>query len=254
MWLRAAGYWGYQYKRTWRSSVVTSFLIPVLYLAAMGVALGSLIDKHSHGVDGVTYVAFLAPGPAGRHVHADRHQRRHVPGHGGDQVDAHLPRPAGRRRSSVYDVLLGHLAWIAARLAIVVSIYLAVMAAFGVVYSPWAHPRPARRRADRHGVRRARQRLRRHPGQGLLVLDAVPLRHHPDVPVLGHLLPDLAAAGVAPGRGLRARRSTTASRCAATSRSARWAGPTSGTRPTSARCVAVGYAAGRRTFAERLVV
>ena len=39
---------------------------------------------------------------------------------------------------SVYDVLLGHLAWIAARLAIVVTIYLAVMAAFGVVYSPWA--------------------------------------------------------------------------------------------------------------------
>ena len=38
----------------------------------------------------------------------------------------------------VYDVLLGHLAWIAARLAIVVSIYLAVMAAFGVIYSPWA--------------------------------------------------------------------------------------------------------------------
>ena len=62
MWLRAARYWGYQYKRTWRSSVATSFLIPVLYLAAMGVALGSLIDKHSHGVDGVSYVAFLAPG------------------------------------------------------------------------------------------------------------------------------------------------------------------------------------------------
>ena len=38
MWLRAARYWGFQYKRTWRSSVVTSFLIPVLYLAAMGVA------------------------------------------------------------------------------------------------------------------------------------------------------------------------------------------------------------------------
>jgi lipooligosaccharide transport system permease protein len=39
---------------------------------------------------------------------------------------------------SVNDVLLGHLAWIAARLAIVVTIYLSVMAAFGVVYSPWA--------------------------------------------------------------------------------------------------------------------
>ena len=39
---------------------------------------------------------------------------------------------------SVYDVLLGHLAWIAARLAIVSTIYLSVMAIFGVVYSPWA--------------------------------------------------------------------------------------------------------------------
>ena len=60
-WLRAAGYWAYQYRRTWRSSVATSFLIPVLYLAAMGIALGSLIDKHSHGVDGVTYVAYRKP-------------------------------------------------------------------------------------------------------------------------------------------------------------------------------------------------
>ena len=38
----------------------------------------------------------------------------------------------------VGDVWLGHLAWIAVRLAIVVTIYLGVMAAFGVVYSPWA--------------------------------------------------------------------------------------------------------------------
>ena len=57
MWLRAAGYWGYQYKRTWKSSIATSFLIPILYLAAMGIALGSLIDKHSHGVGGVSYLA-----------------------------------------------------------------------------------------------------------------------------------------------------------------------------------------------------
>src|ERR1700728_1304219 len=62
MWLRASLYFGYQYKRTWRSSIVTSFLIPILYLTAMGVALGSLIDKHSHGVAGVSYVAYLAPG------------------------------------------------------------------------------------------------------------------------------------------------------------------------------------------------
>ena len=95
MWLRAALYWGYQYKRTWRSSVVTSFLIPVLYLTSLGVALGSLVDKHSHGVAGVSYVSFLAPGPACGDLHADRHQRHDVAGHGGHQVDAHVPGHAG---------------------------------------------------------------------------------------------------------------------------------------------------------------
>jgi len=137
MWFRAARYWGYQYKRTWRSSVVTSFLIPVLYLAAMGIALGSLIDKHSHGVDGVTYVAFLAPGLlAGTCMQIGTNDATY-PVMGGIKwmrtYHAQLAAPMG-----VYDVLLGHLAWIAARLGIVVSIYLAVMAAFGVVYSPWA--------------------------------------------------------------------------------------------------------------------
>ena len=137
MWLRAAGYWAYQYRRTWRSSVVTSFLIPVLYLAAMGIALGSLIDKHSHGVDGVTYVAYLAPGLlAGTCMQIGTNDATY-PVMGGIKwmrtYFAQLASPL-----EVYDVLLGHLAWIAARLAIVVSIYLAVMAAFGVVYSPWA--------------------------------------------------------------------------------------------------------------------
>jgi lipooligosaccharide transport system permease protein len=137
MWLRAARYWGYQYKRTWRSSVVTSFLIPVLYLAAMGVALGSLIDKHSHGVDGVRYVAFLAPGLlAGTCMQIGTNDATYPVMGAIKWMRTYLAQLAGPL--GVYDVLLGHLAWIAARLAIVISIYLSVMAVFGVVYSPWA--------------------------------------------------------------------------------------------------------------------
>jgi lipooligosaccharide transport system permease protein len=137
MWLRAASYWGYQYKRTWRSSVVTSFLIPVLYLAAMGIALGSLIDKHSHGVDGVTYVAYLAPGLlAGTCMQIGTNDATYPVMGAIKWMRTYLAQLAAPL--SVYDVLLGHLAWIAARLAIVVTIYLIVMAAFGVVYSPWA--------------------------------------------------------------------------------------------------------------------
>jgi lipooligosaccharide transport system permease protein len=137
MWFRAASYWGYQYKRTWRSSVVTSFLIPVLYLAAMGIALGSLIDKHSHGVDGVTYVAYLAPGLlAGTCMQIGTNDATYPVMGAIKWMRTYLAQLAAPL--NVYDVLLGHLAWIAARLAIVVTIYLIVMAAFGVVYSPWA--------------------------------------------------------------------------------------------------------------------
>src|SRR3974377_1278772 len=62
LWLRGMSYWAYQYKRTWRSSNTTHFLYPVPYPAAMGVGLGSLIDKHTHQVSGVSYLDFVAPG------------------------------------------------------------------------------------------------------------------------------------------------------------------------------------------------
>ena len=137
MWLRAARYWAYQYKRTWRSSIFTSFLIPVLYLTSMGVALGSLIDKHSHGVDGVTYVAYLAPGLLAATCMQIGVNDTTWPVMGAIKwMRTYLAMLAGPL--DVYDVLLGHLAWVAARLGIVVTIYLAVMAAFGTVLSPWA--------------------------------------------------------------------------------------------------------------------
>ncbi len=137
MWLRGALYWGYQYKRTWRSSIFTSFLIPVLYLTSMGVALGSLIDKHSHGVDGVTYVAYLAPGLLAATCMQIGANDTMWPVMGAIKWTrvylAQLAAPL-----SIYDVLLGHLAWVAARIGIVTSIYLAVMAAFGTVHSWYA--------------------------------------------------------------------------------------------------------------------
>ena len=50
------------WKRTWGGSVFSAFVAPVLYLAAMGVGLGDLIDKSSGNVSGVSYLAFVAPG------------------------------------------------------------------------------------------------------------------------------------------------------------------------------------------------
>jgi len=133
--LRALSYFAYQYKRTWRSSITTSFLFPILYLAAMGVGLGSLVDKHSHTVDGVTYLVFLAPGLlAGTAMQIGANEAMYPIMGAIKWMRTYFAMLATPLR--VVDVLRGHMGWIAVRLTIVSSIYLAVMAAFGAVKSP----------------------------------------------------------------------------------------------------------------------
>jgi lipooligosaccharide transport system permease protein len=137
LWARALGYWIYQYKTTWRGSVTTSFLFPVLYLSAMGVGLGSLVDRHAHLVGGVTYIDFLAPGLlAGTAMQIGGNEAMY-PVMGAIKwvrtYFAMLATPLG-----AIDVLIGHLAWIALRLIGVTAIYLGIMALFGTVHSPFA--------------------------------------------------------------------------------------------------------------------
>jgi len=136
-WVRSLHYWIAQYRRTWRGSITTSFLYPVLYLAAMGVGLGSLVNHHVHSVGGVRYLDFLAPG-----LLASTAMQI-----GGNE--AMYPVMAAMKWLRTYfamlatpltvlDVLIGHLAWIALRLLMVTTIYLLVMAAFGTVHSALA--------------------------------------------------------------------------------------------------------------------
>ena len=51
------------YRRTWRGTVFSTFLTPLLYLAALGVGLGAFVDQSNPaGIEGVPYATFLAPG------------------------------------------------------------------------------------------------------------------------------------------------------------------------------------------------
>jgi len=50
------------FARLWRSAVFSTFLAPVLFLAAMGLGLGSMVDEHSGTVAGLSYLVFVAPG------------------------------------------------------------------------------------------------------------------------------------------------------------------------------------------------
>jgi len=137
-WVRSMRYWLYQYKRTWRGSITTSFLYPVLYLAAMGLGLGSLVHHHVHAVGGqARYLDFLAPGLLASTAMQIGGNEAMYPVMGAIKWQrsyfAMLATPL-----TVIDVLVGHLAWIAMRLLMVTSIYLVIMTAFGTVHSPLA--------------------------------------------------------------------------------------------------------------------
>jgi lipooligosaccharide transport system permease protein len=49
-----------QYRRTWRGSVLTTFLMPILFLLGMGLSVGAYVDRS--GTLGVPYVDYIAPG------------------------------------------------------------------------------------------------------------------------------------------------------------------------------------------------
>ena len=59
---RSYEFWVAQYRRVWRGTIVTSVVNPVFYLGALGVGLGTLVNKSSAPPGGVTYAHFVAPG------------------------------------------------------------------------------------------------------------------------------------------------------------------------------------------------
>lgn len=50
------------YRRTWRGTVISSFVNPVFFLAAMGAGLGSLVDSGTGAGLSISYLAFVASG------------------------------------------------------------------------------------------------------------------------------------------------------------------------------------------------
>jgi len=136
--VREFRYWLTNYRRTWRGSIYSSVLSPLLYLGAIGVGLGTLIDAHgTASLGGLSYLAFLAPGLLAAAAMQAAVEESTYPVLGSVKwrrtyyaAAASPLRPA--------DLFHGHLLFTAMRLAMNSAIFLAVMAAFGAVASPWA--------------------------------------------------------------------------------------------------------------------
>jgi lipooligosaccharide transport system permease protein len=61
--LRQLRFWLTDYRRTWRGSIYSSVLSPLLFLGAMGLGLGTLVNRHgTSGLGGVSYLVFITPG------------------------------------------------------------------------------------------------------------------------------------------------------------------------------------------------
>jgi len=127
-----------QYRRTYRATIFSSFLTPILFLGAMGLGLGTYVDDGTGqaALGGVPYIVFLAPGL----LVATCMQAA--------AFESAFPMMAGLRWSRIFhamyaapisgpDVAIGNLAWIGARMLLVATVFTAIIVAFGAAGSPY---------------------------------------------------------------------------------------------------------------------
>ncbi len=125
-----------QYRRTFRATIFTSFLTPILFLTAMGLGLGSYVsDSAIDSLGGVSYLAFLAPGLLAANAMQVASFEATYPIMGGlvwnKIFHAMYATPISPR-----DIALGNLAWIAARLSLISAVFTVVIVLFGAAASP----------------------------------------------------------------------------------------------------------------------
>jgi lipooligosaccharide transport system permease protein len=125
-----------EYKRTFRASIFSSFLTPLLFLTAMGVGLGGYVDASTQeALGGVPYIAFLAPGLLVATAMQAGSFESTFPIMGGlvwNRVfHAMRATPLTSR-----DIAVGNLLWIGARLALISTVFTAIIILFGAAMSP----------------------------------------------------------------------------------------------------------------------
>jgi len=132
--LRAYEHWLAQYKRVWRGTVGTSLINPILYLTALGVGLGTIVDRTQNTPGGVPYLDFVAPGLLAAVCMAAA------------ATESSWPVMAAIKWSRVYhgmiatplterDAFVGHQLFVVTRVLVSAAAYLVVIAAFGAVSS-----------------------------------------------------------------------------------------------------------------------
>ena len=121
------------YRRTWRGTLFSTFLNPILFLAAIGIGLGTFVDDaNPAGIDGITYLAFLAPGLLVAQAMQTAAFESTYPVMAGIRwlktYVAMILSPLGTRH-----VAVGQLIWTGLRVTFGASVFALVMVVFGAI-------------------------------------------------------------------------------------------------------------------------
>jgi lipooligosaccharide transport system permease protein len=134
---RALRFWLVNYKRTWKGSVFSNFLSPLLFLGALGFGLGSLISRSGHPtIDGIAYPVYVAGGVLAANAMMSAVGESTWPVMGAikwwRQYEAMLATPLG-----INDVLVGHIGIILIRTTVSAVAFVLVATLLGAVPSFW---------------------------------------------------------------------------------------------------------------------
>ena len=131
----AFGYYLVNYKRTWRGSVLSAFLLPALFLMAMGLTVGHYVDARANGL-GVSYLDYIAPG-----VLASTALQAAVGEATWPAYSAfHWTRTYHAQQATplaIPDLLRGHLTYVLLRVAVAAGGFLISLSLFGAARSWW---------------------------------------------------------------------------------------------------------------------
>ncbi|MDW7675737.1 MAG: ABC transporter permease [Bacillota bacterium] len=121
------------FQKTWLTSITFYFIEPLLYLTAMGFGLGTFVGE----INGASYIQFIAPGIiASSAMWAAASESTY-----GSFVKMHYQKVYHAIIAApiqLEEVVMGEILYAVFKAVLYGTIILAVIAAFGLVASPWA--------------------------------------------------------------------------------------------------------------------
>lgn len=122
------------YRRTWRSSALSTLVMPLLVMLGFGVGVGAYVRG---GVEGVPYLDWIVPGLiASTALQAAVGEATWPVFSYFEWLKVYFAQAAAPLR--VADILGGHLTFMLFRIVLSAAAFLALAAAFGTLHSWWA--------------------------------------------------------------------------------------------------------------------